>query len=304
MRAVARLQGASRRAIFRRRLRLIPSLVAIGLLATGCTLYNTIFPSSDHDELAPEIPADLAGPAVLVFSKTNGFRHEEAIAAGVPVFEAIAKQRGFGLFATENGAVHTPELLARFDVVVWFNVSGDVLDEDQREALLDWIRGGGGFFGIHGTGGDASYEWKEHPQTLVGAQFIGHPMGPQFQQATVRIEATQHPVVRHLGDTWIRNDEWYSFEQSPRGPGYEVLATLDESSYSPRMKIAFFDRDLAMGDDHPIIWTHCIGRGRALYSALGHQAAAYAEAEHVELLSEGIVWLMASRRDGCAIAGP
>lgn len=280
----------------------IAVLFSVLLFAPGCDLVRVFFPSSDHDEVPPEISAEIARPAVLVFSKTNGFRHSEAIEMGVPVFEELAGRRGWGGFATENGAVHSREQLARFDAVVWFNVSGDVLAEDQRVALLDWIRGGGGFFGIHGTGGDSSYAWDEHPKTLVGAQFVGHPMGPQFQQATVRIEAKEHPVVRHLRESWVRTDEWYSFAQSPRGPGVEVLATLDESTYSPRMKIAVIDRDLRMGEDHPIIWTHCIGRGRALYSALGHQAEAYAEPQHVRLLEEGIAWLLKSRKAGCAIA--
>ena len=38
-----------------------------------------------------EIPEE---SQVLVFSKTNGYRHEEAIEAGVPALEAIAKRRG------------------------------------------------------------------------------------------------------------------------------------------------------------------------------------------------------------------
>lgn len=272
-------------------------VVALG----GCDVVRVFFPSSDHDEVAPTLPDGLTRPAVLVFSKTNGFRHEEAIEVGLPAFEAIAKQRGWSVFATENGAIHTPDLLSRFDVVVWFNVSGDVLAEDQREALLDWIGAGGGFFGIHGTGGDPNYEWEAHPEVLVGAQFIGHPMGPQFQEGTIQIEATDHPAMRHLGPTWVRVEEWYSFDESPRGPGVQVLATLDESTYSPRMKIAILDRDLRMGDDHPIIWTHCIGKGRAMYSALGHQEVAYSEPAHLVFLEEATAWLMSTPVGGCEV---
>jgi hypothetical protein len=80
-----------------------------------------------------------------------------------------------------------------------------------------------------------------------------------------------------------------------------VLATLDESSYSPRMKILFMNRNLAMGADHPIIWTHCIGRGHSLYSALGHLSEAYAEPEHRTLLEEGIAWLIEARAKDCVV---
>ena len=275
--------------------------VLVGLSAMGCDSLRVFFPSSHHDEVAPELPADLGSPAILVFSKTNGFRHTEAIDAGLPLFQAIAQEQGVDVFATENGAIHSPGLLARFDAIVWFNVSGNVLSEEQRAALLGAIESGTGFFGVHGTGGDPSYEWPAHPGTLVRAQFVGHPMGPQFQEATIHVEAPEHPVMAGIDPEWTRVEEWYSFEKSPRGPGVQVLATLDESTYSPRMKIAILDRDLRMGDDHPIIWTHCVGRGRAIYSALGHQAEAYREPLHRRLLGQAIAWARETPPEGCSI---
>lgn len=281
---------------------LAAGLVSCLVALSGCNALRVIFPSSDHDEVAPELPDDLAHPAVLIFSKTNGFRHEEAIDAGVPALEIISQVHDWNFYSTENGAIHNAEQLDRFDVVVWFQVSGDVLDEDQRTALQDWIGKGGAFFGVHGTGGDPDYDWSWHPETLVGAQFIGHPMGPQFQTATIRIESPNHPALSHLGSKWERIDEWYSFEKSPRRPGVDVLATLDESTYAPDMKMLWMDKDLRMGADHPIIWTHCIGRGRSLYSALGHQAEAYSEAKHLKFLETGIAWLMDDASKNCNAA--
>ena len=52
-----------------------------------------------------------------------------------------------------------------------------------------------------------------------------------------------------------------------------VLATLDESTYSPK---GMFGQELAMGKDHPIAWSHCVGKGRAFYAAPGHLPAVYA----------------------------
>ena len=274
------------------------------MLVTGCDALRVVFPSSEHETVAPELPSELRSPSVLIFSKTNGFRHTEAIDAGLPALKQLAKERGWSVFATENGAVHQPEILERFDAIVWFQVSGDVLNEDQRAALLARIEEGAGFLGIHGTGGDPAYDWPEHPGTLIRAQFVGHPMGPQFQEATVRIEAPDHPVMRHLESAWVRTDEWYSFEASPRGEGVQVLATLDESTYAPQMKIAFIDRDLRMGDDHPIVWTHCIGKGRALYSAMGHMEGAYTEAAHLTFLAEAVDWIRATPAEGCRVPAP
>jgi len=275
-------------------------LLAAAIALAGCNAYRAFFPSSHHDETPPELPAGLERPAVLVFSKTNGFRHDEAIPAGIGLFKEIAARRGWGIFATENGAVHDADLLSRFDAVVWLQVSGDVLDDTQRAALLAWLEAGGGFVGIHGTGGDASYAWSEHPGTLVGAQFIGHPLGPQLQEATIVVEDREHPATRHLPETWVRTDEWYSFAESPRARGVRVLATLDERTYSPRFKLLFMDRDLAMGDEHPIVWNHCAGEGRVFYSAIGHLASAFAEPAHATLLEEATAWAMGLYPDDCA----
>jgi type 1 glutamine amidotransferase len=58
-----------------------------------------------------------------------------------------------------------------------------------------------------------------------------------------------------------------------------------------------------MGADHPIIWSHCVGRGRSFYSALGHKGEYYAEPLHVELLEGAIAWAAGLEEpDACAAA--
>lgn len=54
-----------------------------------------------------------------------------------------------------------------------------------------------GLVGIQGAG-ESSSDWEWHKSTLVGAEFIGHPMRPRFQQAKVLIENTDGPVDEHL----------------------------------------------------------------------------------------------------------
>ena len=66
----------------------------------------------------------------------------------------IASSRHWALVASESGAVFTAKNLARFDVVLWNNVSGDVLTRAQRAAFRRWIEQGGGYVGVHGSGGD------------------------------------------------------------------------------------------------------------------------------------------------------
>jgi len=276
-------------------------LSASALALSGCDTLRVFFPSHEHETTPPELPADLASPALLVFTKTNGFRHSEAIPAGVALIEQIAKRRGWSVFHTENGAVFNDAQLAEFQATVWHQVSGDVLNEEQREALKRFIQNGGGWVGLHGAGGDRSYDWPWYVNELVGAQFIGHPLGPQFQTATWHTESAQHPASAKLPATWQREEEIYSFDRSVRERlEFTVLVSVDESTYSPLEKLLWMKRSLAMkGGDHPMVWHHCVGRGRAFYSALGHQAKAYDEPEMKALIEGAMAWALRLEGAGC-----
>lgn len=270
-------------------------VIAIGVGNWYITMRSMgFFREPVFETVAPELPA-LQRPAVLVFSKTNGFIHKDAIPAAKAALQRIAEHNGWSVYVTDNGAVHNTEQLGQFDAIVWNNVSGDVLTPEQRAAFVAYLENGGGYVGLHAAGDDSHEVWPWYVDTVIRTRFIGHPMNPQFQSAVVRIEAADNPIVSHLPSAWTRTDEWYSFTESPRNQGSHILATLDESTYKPE----FYGQDLRMGDDHPILWLHCIGRGRVLYSAMGHTAESFDEPEHLELLKRAIAWAAGLEGTAC-----
>lgn len=261
------------------------TVVAIGLLTVAAYKYQqALFPEPTYDQVAPEIPNLELETKILIFSKTNGFRHLDAIPAARQLFENLAIKNGWSSFYTENAAIHNSEDLEQFDLLIWSNVSGDVLTPEQREVFKAYLENGGSVMAIHGTGGDPEYSWSWHPQEFIRAQFIGHPMFPQFRQATIHVEDRDHPAMQYLPEYWQREEEWYSFAESPRDR-VTVLATVDETEYEIKDEIA-------MGEDHPLIWHHKVGAGTVFYSALGHQARAYDEPEHQAMLEGAMIWLL------------
>jgi type 1 glutamine amidotransferase len=279
---------------------IIGAVFVIGAVTLGPTLYRVTIGLKRYEATPPSLPPDLNENAVLIFSKTNGYRDDAQIEAANRALAQLAAERGWTSYVTENAAVFNSDQLKRFRVVVWSSASGDVLTPEQRAALKSWIERGGGFVGLHGSGGDLKYAWRWYVDHLIGAQFIGHTMQPQFQKATIVIEDPHHPATRGLGQTWVRTDEWYSFASSPRSKGYHILARLDESTYRPVMKLPFMPAtDLRMGRDHPVIWTHCEGEGRALYSALGHAASTYSEPKHLQMIGGAITWAAGLEGPGC-----
>jgi type 1 glutamine amidotransferase len=294
---------ARRRGLLFRILRMVLFLAMATVVVGLATIWkvgawNLLFPSHQHDTVAPAIPAGLGSPAILVFSKTNSFRHEEGIAGGVKALRSIAARHQWGVFHTENGAVFNASDLARFAAVVFLNASGDVLNEAQELAFQSWLQGGGGWLGIHAAGDDSHLAWQWYRDNLIGATFTAHPMNPQFQRATVVLERHDHPVLRGLPDIWEHEEEWYSWEKSPRVEGFTILATLDEDSYSPVQNFMGKARDLHMGD-HPVVWTNCIGKGRSVYAAMGHKAEAFEQQQVRLLIENALSWLIERPAEGC-----
>lgn len=259
---------------------------------TGWVKNPRYWPDPVMDQVAPALPAFERERAVLVFSKTNGFRDGEQIDAANAALADMLATRGLDSFVSENAAVFNPDALAKFDVVVLNSISGNVFTDAQRAAFRQWIEDGGGVVALHGAGGDSRYDWDWYVDTLIGAQFIGHTSRPnQFQDAIVQVAEPAHPAMQGLPAEWRREDEWYAFDRVPSGHGTRVLARLDEDSYAPAP-------EQRMGD-HPVVWTRCIARGRVFYSALGHKAETYAEPLHLRMIDGAIGWAADTPRDAC-----
>ncbi len=217
------------------------------------------------------------GPSVQVFSKTAGYRHA-CIEAGVQAIQRAGVGR-WRVSATEDA----DELMRRLgssDVVVFLNTTQDVLDDTQQVAFERWLRGGGGWVGLHAAA-DTEYDWPFYGDLLGGAWFASHPA---VQPAVIRLEDGSHPTVAHAADPWPRTDEWYDFVASPRSVVH-VVASLDEATYEGGQ----------MGVDHPIIWTPPVGSGAAIYSGLGHTNESWSEPAYVEHVAQAIDW---ASRDG------
>ncbi|WP_250030758.1 ThuA domain-containing protein [Paractinoplanes maris] len=208
---------------------------------------------------------------VLVFSKTAGFRHD-AIPVGIQTIRDLGAANNFTVTATEDANAFTTANLAQYETVVFLNTTGDVLNAPQQTAFESYVRGGGGYAGVHAAA-DTEYDWPFYGQ-LVGAYFDSHPA---IQQVTARVQNRAHPSSAHLPQSWTRTDELYNYRTNPRS-GAAVLATLDESTYSGGN----------MGADHPISWCKTVDSGRSWYTGFGHTQASYAEANFRSHLLGGI----------------
>jgi type 1 glutamine amidotransferase len=225
-------------------------------------------------EACIDLRAD-AGTRVLVFSHTAGYRHA-SIPTGVAAIGTLGERHGFSVVGTADPAEFTDSRLAEFDAVVFLNTTGDLLDARQQGAFERYIRGGGGYVGVHAAA-DTEYDWDWYGR-LVGAYFKSHP---RVQPATVRVVDRSHLSTRCLPEAWTRTDEWYDYRAVPAAE-VTILANLDESSYEGGQ----------MGGVHPIIWYHEYDGGRAWYTGLGHTEESFSEPAFLDHLAGGILWVV------------
>jgi len=238
--------------------------------------------------------------AALIFSATADWRHDSGIAGASAFWAREADENGSGLYTTEDARVFTPEFLEKFDVIVMNSATGDVLSKDQQLAIETFVENGGGLIAQHAMGDSSLAEVWPWWETQLGTKFISHPADPQFQKADVVSLAPSHPVMAGLGAKFSHSDEWYTFT-GPVGGDVVVLAGLDESTYSPVNKV-YGVEDLRMGpnpSDHPIVWAKCPGKGKIVYSALGHKADAYDSKPHTTLLRNAMKWVRSKGAEGC-----
>ena len=231
--------------------------MSLAALALATTLSLTGSPATDD--------------RVLVFTRTEGYRHE-SIPAGVAMLRDLAARRGLRVEATEDPRRFTNRNLRGVRALVFLQTSENVLDPPQERAVERFVRRGGGWLGIHGAG-DAERAWGCYVDGLVGTRVAGHG---GIVPATVVAEDRAHPATRDVPRRWTRVDEWYDFRSNPR-PRVHVVATLD------------------VGSDHPIAWWRRAGRGRSFYTALGHTTASYAEPAFRRHIGGALAWVARRR---------
>jgi len=260
-------------------------IVLLGLLIAGFVYkVQNGFPVFYETEV-PQISFPEGKKAALLFSKSTGFRHGESIEAGKKAFAALAEKNNWFLYSTEEGGVFNTEQLAKFDLVIFNNSTGRLLNEDQQKNLEAYVENGGNLLGIHGAG-DNSHHWDWYVKNLTGSDFSHHSLAPQFEQATITLNPDADSIlISGLVPQWTHADEWYVFFESPREHGFTILYSIDGEKIDPSGNILWIkNKNFGMGKEHPVAWYKTTGAGKTYYTSLGHDATAWQQKPFIQLL--------------------
>lgn len=213
---------------------------------------------------------------ILMLRHSAGFEHSYLPDAEVAI-KQLGKAHGWNVATTHLCQRITPESLERLDVLIFATTGNMPFDANQKQALLNFVKGGKGFFGIHNAA-DTFYDWPEYGE-MIGGYFAGHPW---TQEVNVIVEDTNHPATRMLGSQFRVYDEIYTFRNWDRKKTH-VLMRLDNNSVDVS-KGTREDNDYALG------WCHNYGQGRVIYTALGHPDDLWREKWFLEHIAGCIKW--------------
>ena len=268
-------------------------LIIVILLSSALALFiykiKNGFPVSYETE-TPVISFPAGRMAVLLFSKSTGYRHTESIDEGKKVFDSLAKKSNWFLYNTEEGGVFNPRQLAKFNVVIFNNCTGKLLTDGQQNALQDYVTNGGTWLGIHGAGDFSHPNWDWYKKNLIGASFSHHPIKEHLQKADVMLNPVPDSfMTKGLPATWQQTDEWYVFFNNPRNNGFHILYNIDGTSINPNGNVLWVkDKNFGMGKDHPVAWYKKVGKGLSFYTSIGHDATAWRQPAFIQMLQNVI----------------
>jgi type 1 glutamine amidotransferase len=215
----------------------------------------------------------------LLFTKTAGFHHV-SIHEGVAGVRNLGLRHNFSVDWQENADVFNEKSLKNYDVVIFLNTTGDILNDTQQTAFEKYIQSGKGWVGIHAAA-DTEYDWAWYTK-LVGMMFNTHPAQ---QTAYLDVVNSNFPGLERFPKRMIWTDEWYEYQKPYKSNDLKMLITLDEKTYDPKTS-----KGTGMGAEHPMAWYHNYDGGRAFYTGLGHIGLVYSDQSFLDHLYGGIFW--------------
>jgi type 1 glutamine amidotransferase len=248
---------------------------------------------------------------VLVFTKSSGWEHDVVKRIGGKpsiVDDAVndlGNKLGFNVGVTKDGRIFDSKEFHSYVGVVFFT-TGDLttlgtdgkppMTVKGKQTLLDAVRGGMGFAGVHAASDtfhtepdppDRSNRYIAHGENedpylrMVGAEFITHGRDedPRLQTANVIVNDPKFPGLEGVTTPVSFMEEWYSMKDFV--PDMHVILTLDTRT----MNGVCYQRA-----PYPVTWARMHGKGRVFYTAMGDRPENWKDEFFLNSLGGGIRW--------------
>jgi uncharacterized protein len=236
---------------------------------------------------------------ILAVGMSQGWQHDSVSDALATIYQ-LGKESGLWdtYIRTDTQLITKKKLQANarnldyFDAVFFMTTGELPMDEEQRQALLSFVRDEGkGFLGAHNAT-DTFYEWAEYGD-MVGGYFDGHPWGTF--DAPVIVTDPGFPAVKHFPRSFQIHDEIYQTKEFDPAK-VRVLMTLDTAKVDMTKEGVKYQKI-------PITWVREYGKGRVFYSGFGHPPEVWERDDIRKMWTEAVKWVL-GLTDGDATPNP
>ena len=221
---------------------------------------------------------------VLVLAESGGHHIKYSQAARVWI-DKLAADSSLTVDYIQNSAPIDENFLNQYQLFIQLDFPPYTWSEKSMKAFQDFMKkGNAGWIGFHHA--SLLGEFDGYPMWNWFSDFMGGIRWKNyiadFATASVNVEDATHPCMRGIPRAFtIEKEEWYTYDKSPRS-GVKVIASVDESTYSPNSEIK-------MGD-HPVIWTNEKMATRNIYIFMGHSPDLFNNPVYTALFKNAIFW--------------
>lgn len=153
------------------------------------------------------------------------------------------------------------------------------MTEDQGKAIADFVQAGGGFYPLHNSS-HISLSSKNY-RAVMGGAYVGHPPLRPFE---VHATANAHPITAGM-KPFVVNDEQHYVDYD-KDPKYLILESENRDG------LTYETGGKNLGTKSPAGWAYEYGKGRVVFTAVGHTIHAMWNPQYLELQKRSVRWLL------------
>ena len=197
--------------------------------------------------------------------------------------QLITKKEILGSGTRYQGRRVNARNLDFFDAVFILS-SGDSssLDDEQKEALLSFVRDDGKGIVLGHAASVAYYDWPEY------FEMIGSFMKSEYRVQPFPLirESSTFPGATAFPEKFTYEDQFAVMEEHFTSDDAEVILRLDTSGMTEEQLAQRADGDF------PIVWAKYYGNGRVFNQTIGHREEVWDDPQFRELMTEAIKWAL------------
>jgi type 1 glutamine amidotransferase len=171
-------------------------------------------------------------------------------------------------YAAYEANLETPKTFPDPKPVTW-------ITEEQGTAIKEFVSAGNGFYAFHNCS-HISLSSKNYREVMGGA-YISHPPLRPFQ---VHATANKHPITDGMSPFIVNDEQHYvTYDKDPK---YIIM----EAENIDGLKFEDLGTKSVSG------WAYDFGKGRVVFTAVGHTIHAMWNPQYLEIQKRSVRWLL------------